>query len=487
MQSTLPSQNSSSPLWRWIAFWAGPVICFFFVFLLHPSSMPEPAVWVAGFTIWISTWWVTECVPLPVTSLLPIVMFPLAKILDITNTTASYGHPLIFLYLGGFLLAIAIEKSGLHIRIALSIISRMGIRLNMIVLGFMIATAFISMWISNTATVVMMLPIGLAIIAISGEESTTTIHFRKALMLGIAYAASIGGVSTLVGTPPNLVFAGVMKDMFQQDISFLSWMVIALPLSVVVLLLAWLYLTRVAFPVVGSKLEEGSGSIQAKRKNLGVITGMERRVAIVFCLVAIAWITRTFLLQRFIPKLDDTLIAIVGGIILFMVPAGEGSKKRILHWEDAVKVPWGIILLFGGGLAIAEAFEISGLAAWIGSSLSGLSGMGSFLIIVLVAVVVNILTEFTSNVATVTMILPVLLPVASAAGLPGYILMAGATMAASYGFMMPAGTPPNAIVFGTGYIRIQEMIRTGAVLNLISVLLISGLMYFLFSFGWKLW
>lgn len=476
---------SSSDIWRWVSFWAGPLVCFLFIFLLHPVSMPQNAVWVAGFTIWISIWWVSECVPLPVTSLLPILFFPLIRILDIGQTTASYGHPLVFLYLGGFLIAIAIEKSGLHVRIALSIIRRMGGKFNMIVLGFMLATAFLSMWISNTATAVMMLPIGLAIIAVENKEISTVINFRKALMLGIAYAASIGGVCTLIGTPPNLVFVGVMKDMFQTDISFLSWFTIAFPLAVIILFFAWWYLTRIAFPLRGDSLTSGKGDIQERWMNLGKITITEKRVAIIFCFTAIAWITRTFLLQPIIPKLDDTMIAVIGGILFFLIPSGAKDRKMILQWEDAIKIPWGIVLLFGGGLALAEAFEASGLANWIGASLSGLAGMHILVVILIVTFVVNILTEFTSNVATVTMILPVLVPVAAASGVPAYILMAAATMAASYGFMMPAGTPPNAIVFGTGHLKIQEMIRTGGMLNLISVLLVSLLMYGLVGFGFK--
>jgi sodium-dependent dicarboxylate transporter 2/3/5 len=394
---------------------------------------------------------------------------------------------LVFLYIGGFLLAIAIEKTGLHNRIAINIIRGMGTRLHMIILGFMISTGFLSMWISNTATAVMMLPIGLAIIKVaSGRKDETTARFNKALMLAIAYAASIGGVATLIGTPPNLVFAGVVKDMYHTEISFLQWFIVGFPLAVLLLLICWWYLTRIGFPLGQETLHGGKEEMDKRHDSLGLMSRGEKYVTFVFVTVAVAWICRSFILEKLIPGLDDTIIAMIGGVILFLLPSGDQRKGGLLTWEDAIRLPWGIILLFGGGMALAEAFESSGLAAWIGSSMTGLSMLGEFMVILLVVAIVNFLTEFTSNLATVTMILPVLAPIAVSAGIHPFMLMAAATLAASCGFMMPAGTPPNAIAFGSGYLRIMDMIRTGFVMNVISILLISLLTYFLLGNMWNL-
>ena len=486
-QSGAPGMQKLSAILRSAGFWAGPGLFLLLLLGLHPEGMSQHGVAVVAVTAWIAIWWITESVPLPVTSLLPIVLFPLLKVTDLGTTTSSYGHPLVFLYMGGFLLAIAIEKTRLHNRIAVNIIRSMGTKLHMIVLGFMISTGFLSMWISNTATAIMMLPIGLAIVKVASDiEDETTIRFRKALMLAIAYAASIGGVATLIGTPPNLVFAGVVRDMYGTEISFFQWFMVGFPLAVVLLFFTWWYLTRIGFPLGNAVLHGGKKEMDNRHAGLGFMSTAERRVMYVFLTVAIAWIIRSFILEKLIPGLDDTIIAMVGGIVLFILPSGNKNNQGILIWEDAAKLPWGIILLFGGGLALAESFETSGLAVWIGQRMTGLSVMGVFLVILCVVAIVNFLTEFTSNLATVTMILPVLAPIALAAGLHPYYLMVGATLAASCGFMMPAGTPPNAIAFGSGYLKIREMIKTGFILNIVSVVLITCLVYFLLGSLWSL-
>lgn len=472
---------------RQVGFWAGPLSFILLYFLAHPKGMDPQAVAVMAVTVWIAIWWISESVPLPVTSLLPIILFPLLHITDLSTTTSAYGHPLVFLYIGGFLLAIAIEKTGLHNRIAINIIHGMGTKLHMIILGFMLATGFLSMWISNTATAVMMLPIGLAIISVaSDKEDESIIRFRKALMLAIAYAASIGGVATLIGTPPNIVLAGVVKDMYGTEISFLQWFMIGFPLALVLLVFCWWYLTRIGFPLGTATLPGGREEMERRLSGLGSISTAEKRVTIIFLAVAIAWIIRSFILDKLIPGLDDTIIAMIGGVVLFLIPWGKQHQGNILVWGDAIKLPWGIILLFGGGLALAEGFESSGLAAWIGERMTGLSVMGIFLMILLTVAIVNFLTEFTSNLATVTMILPVVAPIALSAGIHPYLLMVGATLAASCGFMMPAGTPPNAIAFGSGYLKIWDMVRTGFILNVISILLITCLVYFGLEYLWHL-
>ena len=458
----------------------GPFMFAIILLWMHPAMMPPDAVKVMAVTVWVSIWWVTEAVPLPVTSLLPIVLFPLMNVMKIEDATTAYGHPLIFLYIGGFLLAIAIEKTGLHARIAINIIRAMGTKLNMIVLGFMLSTGFLSMWISNTATALMMLPIGLAIVKTIGQEQDQYFsNFSKSIMLAIAYAASIGGVATIIGTPPNLVFAGAVKEMYQQEVTFAQWFVLAFPLAVVLLFFTWWYITRIAFPLHTQRIPLGKEEFALQVNRLGKISQREIKVAIIFFLMGFAWITRSFFLGAIIPGLDDTIIGIAGGLILFLIPEKGKSLKGILTWEDATKLPWGIILLFGGGMALAAAFESSNLDKWIGESMGALTSLHVFFLLLIVIAIVNFLTEFTSNLATVTMILPVLAPIAVASGMDPIVLMTAATLAASCGFMMPAGTPPNAIAFGTGYLRIWDMIRTGFVLNLVSIIIIALMIYFL--------
>ncbi len=470
-----------------IGFWAGPAMFLIIYFFLHPGDMPPQAVAVLAITTWIAIWWITEPIPLPATSLLPIILFPVMGILKLGVTTASYADPIVFLYIGGFLIAIAIEKTGLHKRIALYIIRSMGTSLKMIVLGFMISTAFISMWISNTATAIMMLPIGMAIItATTSGDGKDKDHFRKALMLAIAYAASIGGLATIIGTPPNLVFAGIMRDMYQTDVSFLQWFSIGFPITCILLFISWWYLVRIGFPLGNTRLAGGREELDQRLSLTGSMSKGEKIVSAVFLTVAVSWIIRSFVLQKLIPGIDDTIIAMIGGVVLFLLPSGNKDGKRLLHWEDANKLPWGIVLLFGGGLALAEAFESSGLAQWIGQNMSGLAGLGVFAIILIVVAIVNFLTEFTSNLATVTMILPVLAPVAVSAGVHPHMLMVAATLAASCGFMMPAGTPPNAIAFGSGYLSIWDMVKTGFWLNIASIIVITCIVYFLVIPLWGL-
>jgi len=321
----------------------------------------------------MAIWWVFEVVPISVTALLPIILFPLTGGLELSTTTAAYGHKYIFLYMGGFMLAIAIEKWNLHRRIALHIISTMGTDIRKIVLGFMIATAFMSMWISNTATSVMMLPIGIALVKQLEDNPLLSEHetksFGKMLMLSIAYSASIGGVATLIGTPPNLVLAGVINETYNVEITFTQWLMAGLPISIILLFTTWIYLSRYAFKLGIDSFPGGNEEIVRLKNELGSIGKEEKWVAVVFALTAFCWMTRAYLLQPLFPAIDDTIIAMISGITLFLLPAKE-SEKKILHWNEAVKMPWGIILLFGGGMAIAKGFEVSGLAVWIGSKIS---------------------------------------------------------------------------------------------------------------------
>lgn len=470
----------------------GP-LSFALILLTGPyEGMSHQALAVLASTVWIALWWVTEAVPIPVTSLLPLVLFPLTGGLDLATTGEAFGNKIIFLYLGGFLIAIAIERWNLHRRIALHVISAFGASARYLVLGFMVATFFLSMWISNTATSVMMLPIGIALVrqfensdaSGTASEIRGVSNFGKVLMLGIAYAASIGGMATLIGTPPNIVLAGVVSELYGQEIGFTKWMLFALPLAVSLLLFTWAWLAYFSFDLKSVKLKLGGGVIRGQLTQLGRMSFEEKSVLAVFLFTALAWICRSFLLNRWFPALDDTIIAIIGAALLFVLPTKQKDKKRIMDWEAAGKVPWGIILLFGGGLAIAAAFESSGLAAWIAGKVTLFEGVSLVLLLLVVLTTVNFLTEITSNTATTSMVLPILAPIALTMGVHPFGFLFGAALSASCAFMLPVATPPNAVVFGSGYLKMTDMIRTGFVLNIVSVILIFLYVYFLLPWIW---
>ncbi|WP_224488057.1 SLC13 family permease [Robertkochia flava] len=464
----------------------GPLLFFAMQALDTPGGMPDAAWDVLSAVVWIALWWITEAVPIAVTALLPIVLFPLTGAQDLASTTASYGHKYIFLYMGGFILAIAIEKWDLHKRIALHIISLIGTNVTRIILGFMVATAFMSMWISNTATSVMMLPIAMSIISQLKDNPATEADenkiFGKALMLSIAYSASIGGIATLIGTPPNLVLAGYVQEVYDIEITFFQWLKFGLPISVVLLAISWFYITRKAFTFKQKEFPGGKAEIRRLITELGPIKREEKMVLAVFVFTAFCWITRSFLLQKFLPQIDDTIIAMFAGILLFCLPA-KGSR-RLINWKEAVKMPWGIMILFGGGMALAAAFETSGLAVWMGSTMTLLKFLPLVLLVILIITSVNFITEMTSNLATTAMLLPILAPIAVSLNVNPYILMVATTVAASCAFMLPVATPPNAVVFGSGYLRIPDMIRTGIWMNIISIILLSAFVYFILPLVW---
>jgi len=440
-------------------------------------------------TVWIGVWWVLEVLPIAVTALLPIILFPLLGTLDLGETTASYGHKYVFLYMGGFMLAVAIERWNLHKRIALNIIRIIGTNMYTIVLGFMVATAFLSMWISNTATTVMVLPMAISIIKQLKDNPITPQDengiFGKMLMLAIAYSASIGGIATLIGTPPNLVFAGFVQKTYGVDVSFWQWMKFGLPVATIMLVLAWLYLTRVAYPLRQGKFPGGKEEINRLLAQLGPMCREERLVLWIFILTAICWITRSFFLQNFISGIDDTIIAIGSAVLLFIIPIGKG-KGALLTWEEAVQIPWGIILLFGGGMAIAKGFEDTGLASYIGSQMTFFDGLPLLVLLFLVIACINFLTEVTSNLATTAMMLPVLAPLAVTLGIDPYMIMVACTSAASCAFMLPVATPPNAVVFGSGYLKIPDMVKAGFFMNTVSIVVMAIFIYFLLPLLWNL-
>jgi sodium-dependent dicarboxylate transporter 2/3/5 len=467
----------------------GPLLFLIIILFYQPEGLSPEGNAVLASTAWIAVWWITEAIPIAVTALLPIILFPLSGGLDLTTTTSAFGHKYVFLYLGGFIIAIAIEKWNLHKRIALNIIHIIGSDVRKIILGFMIATAFLSMWISNTATSVMMLPIGIAIIKQLKDNPKTIENenqiFGKALMLAIAYSASIGGIGTLIGTPPNLVLAGVVSDTYGYEITFSQWFMFGFPISILLLLICWKYLTRYAFTFTQTEFPGGKQEIKRLLKTLGTISYEEKLVALIFAITAFCWITRSFLLQGIFPALDDTIIAVFFAISLFLIPS-KNKKERLINWEEAVKLPWGIILLFGGGMALAKGFETSGLAAWIGNQMTTLQGITTIVLILLLVAAVNFLTEITSNLATTAMLLPVLAPMALTVDIHPFVLMVGAAVAASCAFMLPVATPPNAVVFGSGYLRIPDMVSKGIVMNIISIIIVTLFVYFVLPEVWNI-
>ena len=460
----------------------GPLVFIIFLTIEPPDGLNPNAFMLLGITIWMAIWWIFEVVPIAVTALIPIILFPLFGVLKLSETTAQYGHKFVFLYVGGFILAVAIERWNLHKRIALYIIKAIGSKASYLILGFMLATAFLSMWISNTATTVMMLPIAIAITNQIFEQNhdsdETNSYFSKALMLSIAYSASIGGISTLIGTPPNLVLAGVLESLYGIKIGFFEWMTFAFPVSMLLLFICWKYLTQFAFKLKHLKFTDSKSQIQDMIYKLGRLSYEEKMVGVVFLLAALGWIFRG-LLEKVIVGLDDTIIAITAAVLLFLIPSKQENGQKLLTWEEAVKIPWGIIILFGGGMALAKGFTETGLANWIASQITVFEGVIVIVFILIVAAMVNFLTEVTSNLATTAMLLPILSPVALSFDMHPFLIMIAVTLSASCAFMLPVATPPNAIIFGSGYLKVSDMVKKGFLMNIISILIITLAVYFL--------
>ena len=465
----------------------GPLVYLLIKLFYNPNELSEEGLAILASTLWVAIWWVTEAVPIYVTALIPIILFPLSGGLELKQTTSAYGHKFVFLFVGGFILAIAIEKWRLHKRIALNIINIVGTKKSNIILGFMIATAFLSMWISNTATAVMIMPVGLAIISQLKDNPNTLENentiFGKTLMLAIAYSASIGGMATLIGTPPNLVLAGVIKTSYDIEINFLQWMSFGLPISLLLLFICWKYLTSIAYKFKDENFKSGLEEINDQIKNLGKFSYEEKSVLIVFIATALAWITQSFIIKKFIPEIDDTIIAIIAAVVLFILPDKSGDNK-LLSWSDAVKLPWGILLLFGGGMALAKGFDSSGLAVWIGNQMNFFSNIPLIILLLVLIAMVNFLTEITSNLATTAMLLPVLVALANTIDINAYYLLVGATVAASCAFMLPVATPPNAVVFGSKILNIDDMIKKGFWMNIISILILTAAVYWILPIIW---
>ena len=427
----------------------------------------------------MAAWWATEAVPIAVTALLPIVMFPLLGIATIQDTTAPYANKVIYLFLGGFIVAFAMQRWNLHRRIALGVLQHVGGNGRSLIGGFMLASAVISMWVMNTSTTMMMLPIAVSIIgvvhsSVKDLDNRGKDHFQYALLLGIAYAATIGGMATLVGTAPNALFAAFMLETYGTEIDFSSWMMIGVPLSALMLPLAWLVLTRVVFKVDFTTSDEGRALLRGLREELGPMKSAERRVATVFVLMAIAWVTRPLLVAvPGLEALDDSLIAIAGAALLFIIPSGDKTDPLLLRWNYAEQLPWGVLLLFGGGLTLAGAVSRTGLAAWLGSALQTIGSWPLPVIVIFAAAMIIFLTELTSNTATTATFLPVVGAIAIESGFDPIVLAVPVTFAASCAFMLPVATPPNAIVFGSGMLTIPKMARAGLLLNIVGIVVVS--------------
>jgi len=461
-----------------VSLFLGPAVCLALTLLPQPEGMAVEAQRLGGVAAWMAIWWIGEAVPIPATALLPIALFPVLHIMPPADVTVSYGHHLIYLFMGGFMIAVTMERWSLHRRIALHIIRRVGAGPTRLVLGFMLATALLSMWISNTATAMLMVTIGLAVLKqLLPGDGYQTAPLSTALMLGIAYSASIGGVATLIGTPPNAILAGVLYQNYGVDLSFTDWMRFALPLSIVMLLLTWFYLTRIAFPVHRSQLPEAAAHIKQELANLGAMSVPEKRVAWVFGSVALLWISRGLVNWTPLQGIDDSTIAIAGALSLFVIPADWGQRTFLLDWQTAVRIPWDIIILFGGGFALAAGFSSTGLTTWLAEQLHVLQGVPTVWIILSVGLLVIFLTEVTSNTATASLMLPVLGALSEAIQLPPMVLMATATLCASFAFMLPVATPPNAIVFSSRCVHIPQMARAGFWLNIMGVIFVTAIVY----------
>ena len=440
----------------------------------------DPQAWrAAAVGLWMAIWWATEAIPVPVTAFLPIVIFEPLGIASIRDAAAPYANPIIYLFLGGFLMALALERWNLHRRIALAILDRTGTDGRRLIGGFMFVCASLSMWMTNTSTTMMLLPIVLSVIAVIHDNvpdlsEKNRNNFRIAMLLGLAYSASIGGLATLVGTPPNALLIGYLAENYDLEISFARWMTVGIPVTFVMLPIAWIVLTRFMYPVNVPADDAVKEHLHELREQLGPMTTPEKRVAVIFVLVVLSWMLRRPLTEFIgIEGVTDPGIVMTAAVLLFMMPSGSKSQAQLMAWHDARRLPWGVLILFGGGLSLAAAVSNTGLALWLGESLAPLNAWGLAVLVVASVALVIFLTELTSNLATTATLLPVMAAIAVQAGLPPLMLTVPITIAASCAFMLPVATPPNAIVFATGEITIPQMVRAGFILNVIGIVVVT--------------
>jgi solute carrier family 13 (sodium-dependent dicarboxylate transporter), member 2/3/5 len=476
-----------------IGLYLGIFLFVIFLLLPAPDGMSIEAWRTAAVGLLMAVWWMTEALPIAATSLLPIVLFPILGILPIAETTTPYANPLVYLFMGGFTIAIAMQRWSLHKRIALNIISFVGTDAKSIIIGFIIASAFLSMWVSNTATALMMLPIALSVIELSKTENSpkTTLNktkentnFELVLVLCIAYACNIGGMGTLIGTPPNALLAGYLLETYQSQLNFFDWLLIGIPIVLVGLPLMYIILSKIVYPVTLDTLPGGRDLMLTELQKLGPITSPEKKVAAVFSITAFFWIIRPFITD-IVPGLSDAGIAMGAALALFIIPSGLENKRSILKWTDMKEMPWGILVLFGGGLSLAAAISDSGLASWIGHAISGLEILPLLLLLMFAITVMVFLTEMTSNTATAAVFIPILASVAIGVGQNPLLFAIPAALAAGCAFMLPVATPPNAIIYASKEVSIIQMTKAGLWLNITFIAFITLCAYtlILYVFG----
>ena len=479
------SKIAGRTLHQKVGLFLGPLLALLMMLSGAPEGLSESGWNTASIGVLMAVWWATEAVPIAVTALLPLVCFPLLGIATIQNTAAPYANKVIYLFLGGFIVAFAMQRWNLHKRIALTVLQHAGGNGRSLVGGFMLASAVISMWVMNTSTTMMLLPIAISIItvihnSVAGLNDKAKEDFQYSLLLGVAYGATIGGMATLVGTAPNALLAAFMLENYGTEIDFASWMLVGLPLSALMLPLAWLTLTRWVFKVDFKTSGEGRAALRKMKDEMGRITVPETRVGIVFILMAATWVLRPLLIKLpGLGALDDSGIAMAGAIALFLVPSGDKSDPLLLRWHYAEKLPWSVLILFGGGLTLASAVTRTGLAEWLGSALQAVGMLPLAVIVIIAAAMIVFLTELTSNIATTATFLPVVGAIAIESGFDPIVLAVPVTFAASCAFMLPVATPPNAIVFGSGMLTIPKMVRAGMLLNIVGIVLVSSVALFL--------
>jgi sodium-dependent dicarboxylate transporter 2/3/5 len=465
--------------YQMVGLFLGPLIALLMLLSDAPKGLSDIGWMTAACGVLMAVWWATEAVPIAVTALLPILLFPLLGIASIEDTVQPYSNKVIYLFLGGFIVAFAMQRWNLHRRIALNVLQVSGGDGRSLVGGFMLASALLSMWVMNTSTTMMLLPIAVSIITVihkSVREMNEKARddFQYALLLGVAYGATIGGMATLVGTAPNAMLVAFMQESYGTEIDFASWMMVGLPLAVVMLPLAWIILTRLVFTVDFHTSEEGLAELRRMKTDLGPMKTPEKRVAIVFILMAIAWVTRPLLTKLpGLAPLEDSMIAIAGAIALFLIASGDKSDPILIRWKYAEQLPLSVLILFGGGLSLASAVNGSGLSKWLGGNLQLVGDWPIFAIVIVAAALIIFLTELTSNIATTATFLPVVAAVAIESGIDPIILTVPITFAASCAFMLPVATPPNAIVFGSGLLTVPKMARAGFALNLVGIIVVS--------------
>ncbi len=468
----------SSPLFRErLGLFLG-ILLFLFFLVANPFNLDIGARKVLAVASLMITWWIGEAMPMPAVALIPIVLFPLMGIAGIKETTARYADSVIFLFMGGFMIGLAIEKWNLHKRIALSIVSITGTSGDRIILGFILATGLLSMWLSNTATTMMMYPIAASVIYVVKEnhKSGNVAHFALAIMLAIAYASNFGGIATIIGTPPNVAFVSFIREKYNYTIPFSRWMLICAPMAIILLFALYLVMVKWLYPNRIKSDPATHEHIKHELKQLGPLSSAEKRVLTIFICTASLWITKDLINELHWFVLDDTMIAIMGALALFLCPSGEKNvpaSRYVLEWSDTTKMAWGILLLFGGGIALASALEKAGLIALLGKWIAGFSGSDPLVLILMIALVSIFISEVMSNIAQVLVFSPVIAGIADALHMNPIMLGLPMCLAASCASMMPMGTPPNAIVFASGHIQMKQMMRTGFVMNIVAVILIT--------------